>query len=962
MKKIYLLALLCCINSAAFSQVTANIWANALAGTFKTGNCGSTGIRTDNTIVATSTAPVRRGYAVFDLSTIPAGSQINSVTVGFYVSLGTAGTISATNTYGFAGDLSTVTVPATLYADMVAGTLLSAVAYPAGAGNHTVASTPAAVAFIQANIGSKVSVSFTNGGTYIFNISGETGSIATITTASHAPYIQVNYCPPPTAVTAAAMPNPLCDGSTLSLVGTGASTDVLSWSWNGPGGFTSAVMSPTLTVTPTSAGVYTLTATNTCATGAGSISVVTPVVTVNPLPTAITGSLSVCTGSSTLLSSTPAGGTWTSSNTAVVTINAASGLMTGAGAGGATITYTAPVTGCQITAAVTDNDPPGTTSGPSEVCIGNNITLINPMPGGTWSSTLPGTASVVGGTGVVTGVAGGTASILYTISGCPAATFPVTVNNLPSPITGLNNVCVGSLITLNDVDPGGIWGSSNIAMATVTSGGTVTGVGPGALNITYTDGITSCQVLFPIVVNPLPAAIGGLSSVCLGSIITLSDATGGGTWSTTGFYTIINPVTGVVNGTSLGVDDITYTITATSCAVTTSVTVNPLPVAITGTRIVCQGATTTLADASTGGTWSSLNISFATADVTTGVITGVGAGNVSIVYTLPTGCSTSTMVTVNASPASVITPAGPTTFCTGGSVVLNGATGAGLTYLWYKDGLPLAGQTNLSYTASATGAFTLYTTNANSCTTASAVVNVNAGITGTLSNTTPLAFCIGNSVALKVSTGAAVGSITYQWQLNGVSIAGATDSTYNVTVSGHYSCDVHIAGGSGICSVTSDTDNVIVHPLPAPVIAYNGSVLSTAAGFAGYQWYLNTTGIPGANSNTFVPTNNGSYRVRVTDGYSCGGFSNTYVVTNVGVSQIVNAEDITISPNPASSVLHVESPVALNVIITTVEGKVVAEQANAKEINITGLAGGMYFITLYDGNSNFTVVKKFIKE
>jgi len=47
----------------------------------------------------------------------------------------------------------------------------------------------------------------------------------------------------------------------------------------------------------------------------------------------------VCVGASTLLTGSPPGGTWTSSNTAVASVDASSGLLTGVSAGAATIGY-----------------------------------------------------------------------------------------------------------------------------------------------------------------------------------------------------------------------------------------------------------------------------------------------------------------------------------------------------------------------------------------------------------------------------------------------------------------------------------------------------------------------------------------------------------------------------------------------------------------------------------------------
>ena len=72
----------------------------------------------------------------------------------------------------------------------------------------------------------------------------------------------------------------------------------------------------------------------------------------------------------------------------------------------------------------------------------------------------------------------------------------VTVNPLPvvAAITGNLNICTGTDSQLDDVTPGGTWGSSNTAVATVIASGAnaglVSGVGPGNSIISYmvTDG------------------------------------------------------------------------------------------------------------------------------------------------------------------------------------------------------------------------------------------------------------------------------------------------------------------------------------------------------------------------------------------------------------------------------------------------------------------------------------------
>jgi hypothetical protein len=48
-----------------------------------------------------------------------------------------------------------------------------------------------------------------------------------------------------------------------------------------------------------------------------------------------------------------------------------------------------------------------------------------------------------------------------------------------------------------------------------------------------------------------------------------------------------------------------------------------------------------------------------------------------------------------------ITPGGPLTFCSGGSVVLTANSGTGLTYQWKNNGSNISGATSVSYTANA---------------------------------------------------------------------------------------------------------------------------------------------------------------------------------------------------------------------------------------------------------------------
>jgi len=75
-------------------------------------------------------------------------------------------------------------------------------------------------------------------------------------------------------------------------------------------------------------------------------------ITVNPTPEPIAGENTVCVGLTTQLTSS-AGGTWTSQNTSVATIDPSTGLVTGVSAGTATIRYTFSTGSCYVEYQIT---------------------------------------------------------------------------------------------------------------------------------------------------------------------------------------------------------------------------------------------------------------------------------------------------------------------------------------------------------------------------------------------------------------------------------------------------------------------------------------------------------------------------------------------------------------------------------------------------------------------------------
>ncbi|MBE2289990.1 MAG: Ig-like domain-containing protein, partial [Chitinophagaceae bacterium] len=116
-------------------------------------------------------------------------------------------------------------------------------------------------------------------------------------------------------------------------------------------------------------------------------------------------------------------------------------------------------------------------------------------------------------------------------------------------------------------------GGSSFTHATLCTGVTHTqGYRAGNGYVIITPATPACST---------PAAIGGPSSVCVGSTITLTNDTTGGTWSSASTSIASVNTSGVVTGNAAGTTTISYS-KGTGCTVTKTITVNPLPTNVIG--------------------------------------------------------------------------------------------------------------------------------------------------------------------------------------------------------------------------------------------------------------------------------------------------------------------------------------------------------------------------------------------
>lgn len=153
----------------------------------------------------------------------------------------------------------------------------------------------------------------------------------------------------------------------------------------------------------------------------------------------INGTKTFCTGTSSTLTSIANGGTWSSSDPSVATVNPSTGAVTGVAPGTATISYLYTYTDGFSSAdflSVTDvNIITATVTGPSVAVTGSPVALTGsgtPANNSPWISSNTAVATV-SASGVVTGLGAGTATITYTtVQNCTASkevtiSFPLPV-------------------------------------------------------------------------------------------------------------------------------------------------------------------------------------------------------------------------------------------------------------------------------------------------------------------------------------------------------------------------------------------------------------------------------------------------------------------------------------------------------------------------------------------------------
>jgi hypothetical protein len=444
--------------------------------------------------------------------------------------------------------------------------------------------------------------------------------------------------------------------------------------------------------------------------------------------------VTICSGANAVIGSTGAtGGTppYNYNWSPVTGLSAPSAASTQASPANTT-TYILTVTDAasntaKDTVVVNVNQTPTATitaSGPVSFCQGGNVTLTS-SAGSSYVWTSGAT------TQSITVSNSGNYSVWVTgASGCQSAPSPavaVTVNPLPAmptiAIGGPVTFCQGGSVTLTSST-----GSSYLwSNGATTQSITVSNSGSYTVQVTNANGCQSAvSAAVTVMVNPLPATptITASSPVtfCQGGSVTLTSSAGNSyLWSngaTTQSITVSNS-----GNYSVQVANANGCRSAASSAVT--VTVNPLPatptITASGPVTFCQGGSVTLTS-STGSSYLWSN------GATTQSVTVNSSGNYSVQVTNANGCQSV------ASPAAIVTvnPLPPVPAITQAGNTLTSSSALGNQ--WYFNGTAIAGATGQSYTYSTGGNYSVTVTNANGCSSSSAVLTAMRMVSTSLDN------------------------------------------------------------------------------------------------------------------------------------------------------------------------------------------------------------------------------------
>ncbi|UOQ54755.1 beta strand repeat-containing protein [Hymenobacter cellulosivorans] len=609
---------------------------------------------------------------------------------------------------------------------------------------------------------------------------------------------------------------------------------------------------------------------------------------------------------------------------------------------------------------------------------GSNPTpTISGTTGGTFSSTAG--LSINATTGAINLAAStpGTYTVTYATSASCSSTATVTVTAAPTAAFSYPNAayCVGDGATPTPTLAAGATGGTFSSTAGLSLNATTGAINlvtstPGTYTVTNTVAAsgTCAAVTATSTVTISPATTATFSypatTFCASGTNPTATVTGttGGTFSSTSGLSL-NATTGAINlaASTPGTYTVTYRVSGTCPSTSTqTVTITSAPLATFSyaNPTYCASGTTNPAPVFTGGAVAGTFTATPgglTINATTGVITLSSStpGTYTVTNTVAgsgsCGASTAnTQVTIQATPTATLTAGGSTTFCQGGSVVLTAPATAGATYQFQLNGSNIAGATANSYTATASGNYTVVVTTTGGCTATSApvAVTVNPATSATFSYPATT-FCASGTNPTATVTGTTGGtfSSTSGLSLNAttgaINLAASTPGTYTVTYSVAGTCP---SSATQTVTITNALSANFSYAAGTYCAGSTGTVAATLASGASAGTFSSTTGLS-INATTgainLATSTAGTYTVTntVAASGSCAGTSATTTIT--------------ITPTPARPTITVQ----YNGSVTTLTSSAATgNQFYLNGVAIAGATGQSYVINSAAQFGSYTVV------
>lgn len=471
--------------------------------------------------------------------------------------------------------------------------------------------------------------------------------------------------------------------------------------------------------------------------------------------------------------------------------------------------------------------------------------------------------------------------------------------------------------------------------------------------------------------NPVPtiSPTPGPINICDGFTTTL---TGGG-GSAYQWRNASGPISGATGTTyttgTAGTYQVVVTNTTTGCkdsSTMITVNVNPQPkvsLSPIGTTAICADSALAMTGTAIGSglTYKWFRNDTAIAGATGLTYAATAAGRYTFRAYLGACADTSKELTlsINSLPASSFTKTGSTgAICLGSTLELTAlSVPAGYKYQWFFNDKPITGATGQIYNAANAGYYKVRITDLNNCRKLSdslMVIKTPMGVP-------PLSpvsaeFCEGATIMLYSNAGPY--AVAYAWTKDGLP---TLDTTSNILVntSGWY--DVTATDIYG-CTATSSRVRVDVLPgAVKPVIVRSGMTLSTSTVYASYQWYRNGKIISGATGRYYTTSFDGDYKVVVSNSNGCFNSSDVLKLNANGVSEVVVTGEIRLYPNPSEGIVHIESPLKVQVIVRDIQGRQVAALKDAETVDLQSFSDGMYLFYILDESGNLLSTEKIVK-